>query len=342
MEMCMKKQNGKMPAIIPLCMMFVSALQFIGCSSAVQLTSAWKRTDIIIDGKQNDWQGDLYDLKKAKVTIGVRNDEKNLYLCFISTDKNVQRQIMSGGFTVWFDPTGGTDETYGIQFPVGHTMKGGGPSSGGNAGGAPPSMPENMNGGEMSSDNSGNDNSMPPMPPGNDTSMHAPPSFGGNNANSKMSSMFSSAQSEIKFLGPEKEDVQLSTMIELKTIKVQVGVTRQAFVYELQVPLQKTEDFPFTLAPTDAKNILGIEFKTETSNSSGGPGGEMGGPGGGGGMGGPGGGGGMGGPGGGGGMGGPGGGGGMGGPGGGGQGGRSDSNSSDPIEVWAKVTLAQK
>jgi hypothetical protein len=334
----MKKQNGTIPKIIPLCMVFMSALQFVGCSSAVQLASSWKQTDIIIDGKQNDWQGDLYDLKKAKVTIGIRNDEKNLYLCFISTDRSVQRQIMSGGFTVWFDPTGGTDETYGIQFPVGHTMKDGGPStSRGNAGGAPSAM-QDLSGDENSSDFLGNDNMMPPMPPGLDTSMHTPRGF----ATDKMPSLLNSGQSEIKFLGPEKKDVQLSTMIELKTIKVQIGITRQAFVYELQVPLHKTEDFPFTLSPTNSKNTLGVEFKTETISFSGGMRGP-GGPGGGGnggpdgsGMGGPPGGG----------MGGPGGGGGMGGPGGGGSGGGhrggSDSNSSDPIEVWAKVTLAQK
>lgn len=311
----MKKQTMWLQASILWCMTLVTVSQFFGCSSAVQLVSSWKQTDITIDGKQNDWQGDLYSLKKAMVTIGIRNDDKNLYLCFISNEKNVQRQIMGSGFTVWFDPTGGTDETYGIQFPVGFAKGEVSPAMGGNLSGALPSSMENMNDDEMFSDN----NAMPPPMRGRDSSMHALPEFGGNNSNNKTPSMFNSGQSEVKFLGPKKDDIQLSTLIELKTVKVQVGGTRQSFVYELQVPLHKTEDFPFTLASTDAKNIIGIEFKTESHSSQ-----RMRGPGGRGGMG-------------------ESEAGGMGAPGGMSEPvGGINPSSSDPIEVWTKVILAQK
>lgn len=232
----MNKKIMCMPAAVFMCMAFVSALQLTGCSSTVELASAWKRTDMTIDGNLNDWEGDLYSLKKANVTIGIRNDETNLYLCFSSNDKNVQRQILNGGFTVWFDPTGGTNEMYGIQFPVGF-------SKGGNEGG---------------------DNAMPPID--SYKTVHPPSESGNSNPNASMSVMLNGSQSEVRFLGPNKNDVQLSTLIELKTMKVQVGVMRQSFVYELQVPLHKTNDVPFSLVPLDAnKNVLGIEFKSGAS-----------------------------------------------------------------------------
>ncbi|HVN47986.1 MAG TPA: hypothetical protein VMU30_04105 [Bacteroidota bacterium] len=231
----MNKQLMRMPAAIVFCMALVFALQCTGCGGAVELASAWKRTEMTIDGNPNDWEGDLYRLKKANVTIGVRNDETNLYVWFSSNDKNVQRHILNGGFTVWFDPTGGTNETYGIQFPVGYSKGGSGGSD-------------------------------TPMPiPDSYTTVRSP-SEPASSPSARMSAMLNSSQNEIKFLGPNKDDVQLSTLIELKTVKVQVGVTRQSFVYELQVPLHKTSDFPFSIAPLDAKkNVIGIEYKTEAS-----------------------------------------------------------------------------
>jgi hypothetical protein len=309
----MNRQTFQIPALSLLSFVLISTLGLIGCSSAVQLTSDWKKSEILIDGKQNEWQGSLYDLKKVNVTIGVRNDAENLYLCFISYDQGVGRQIMSGGFTVWFDPSGGTDEQYGIKFPVGRPK-----------GGRPQMSDKNSEGGNNPPGDFGSGDNAPPMP-GNDNS--ASLSDGGND--DKMMPTLLNAQRELQFLGPEEKDVQQTTTLELKTIKVQLGISQKAFVYELQVPLQKTNDFPFTLTPTGKKNILSIGFKTE-ENSMGGMGGPGGGPGGPGGGGPP--------PG-----GGPGGspppGGGPGGSGG-GRGGKG-RKSSEPIDIWAKVTLAQ-
>jgi hypothetical protein len=317
----MNRQTSQIPSLFLFCFMLISMLGSLGCSSAVPLISDWKKSEIVIDGKQNDWEGSLYDLKKVNVTIGVRNDSENLYLCFISYDQGVGRQIMSGGFTIWFDPSGGTDEQYGIKFPVGRPK------------GSRAQMPDKNSGGENNPPGDfGSGDNAPPMP-GNDNSAYS--SRGEND--DKMMSMLLNAQRELQFLGPEEKDVQQASTLELKTAKVQIGMTQKAFVYELQVPLQKTIDFPFTLTPTDKKNILGIEFKTEENSMvrMGGPGGGPGGPGGGG----PPSGGGPGGP--------PGGG--PGGPPGGGQGGPppsggrggKGSNSSEPIDIWSKVTLAQ-
>jgi hypothetical protein len=305
----MNRQTFQIPSLFLLGFMLISMLGLLGCSSAVQLTSDWKKSEIVIDGKQDEWQRSLYDLKKVNVTIGVRNDAENLYLCFISYDQDAGRQIMSGGFTVWFDPSGGTDEHYGIKFPIGLPK------------GSRPQMPDkNSGGGNNPPTDFGSVDNIPPMP-GNDNS--ASLSQGGND--DKIASMLLTAQRELQFLGPEEKDVQQSTTLELKTVKLQIGMNRQMFVYELQVPLHRTEDFPFVLAPTDKKNVLGIGFKTDDNplGGMGGPGDRPGGPPPGGGPGGP-----------------PPGGGPGGLPPGGGRGGKG-SNSSEPIDIWAKVTLAQ-
>lgn len=309
----MQRRMFQIQILFLLSLVLINMLGLLGCSSAVQLTSDWKKSEIVIDGKQNDWEGSLYDLKKVNVTIGVRNDSENLYLCFISYDQSVGRQIMSGGFTVWFDPSGGTDEQYGIKFPVGRPK------------GSRAQMPDKNSGGENNPPGDfGSGDNAPPMP-GNDNSA----SIGQGGNDDKIMPMLLNAQHELQFLGPEEKDVQQASTLELKTVKVQIGMTQKAFVYELQVPLQKTIDFPFTLTPTDKKNILSIGFKTE-ENSMGGMGGPGGGPGGPGGGGHP--------P--------PGGGpggapppGGSPGGSGGGRGGKN-SNSSEPIDIWAKVTLA--
>jgi hypothetical protein len=77
-----------------------------------------EKTDIVIDGRQSDWDGSLYLLKKANVMVGARNDSENLYICFVTNDQAAQREIMRNGLTVWFDPSGGSSERYGIKFPL--------------------------------------------------------------------------------------------------------------------------------------------------------------------------------------------------------------------------------
>ena len=114
----MKKQNVYIRGVF-ICIAFAAIFILTGCSSAIKLTADWKKTDIVIDGRQNDWDGSLYLLKKANVMVGVRNDSENLYICFITNDQSAQRQIMRSGLTVWFDPSGGSSERYGIKFPLG-------------------------------------------------------------------------------------------------------------------------------------------------------------------------------------------------------------------------------
>ena len=61
----MNKQIFQIPVLFLLVFVLISTLGLIGCSSAVQLTSDWKKSEIVIDGKQKEWHGSLYGLKKS-------------------------------------------------------------------------------------------------------------------------------------------------------------------------------------------------------------------------------------------------------------------------------------
>jgi len=83
------------------------------------LKSAWRDREITIDGSDADWQGGLAYLEESKIGIGICNDEKDLYLCVVVSDRQMERQIMGSGFIVWFDAGGGKDKKFGIHYPMG-------------------------------------------------------------------------------------------------------------------------------------------------------------------------------------------------------------------------------
>jgi hypothetical protein len=237
------------------------AVLMIGCSSATQIMSDWKNTEITIDGIQNDWEGSLYDFKKENLTIGIRNDADNLYLCFISYDQGIRNKIMNGGFTIWFDPSGETDEIYGIKFPMGHQNRD--KSIDMHNDSRQSKMSENVNGDISNGEFGASDNMPPPPLSSNIDSMR-----GFEKTDSRMPIILGNARFEMQFLGPNKNDVQQTTTLELKSAAIQIKMTQKTFIYEVKLPLHRTIDFPFTLIPTNKKNSLSIEFKTEKSPES--------------------------------------------------------------------------
>ncbi|MFQ5822882.1 MAG: hypothetical protein ACE5JB_02380 [bacterium] len=91
----------------------------MGCSSKLKLNSNWRQQEITVDGEQTEWQDTMTFIEKKNVSIGVANDTEFVYVCMTSTDHQLLRQIMATGFTLWFDPEGGKEKTFGIRFPIG-------------------------------------------------------------------------------------------------------------------------------------------------------------------------------------------------------------------------------
>ena len=94
----------------------VSAL--LGCSSAVQIASSWNENAIVVDGSSADWGTSLKLMADPSVAVGIRNDDRFLYICLTTQNPVFQTQILQGGLTVWFDPKGEQEEVFGIRFPM--------------------------------------------------------------------------------------------------------------------------------------------------------------------------------------------------------------------------------
>ncbi len=93
----------------------------LGCGNT-ELESTWRDRELTIDGNAIDWEGTTVHVEDENVTVGLSNDEDFLYLFLSSNDKNIQRQLLTRGLTVWFDPDGGNDRDFGIRFPLGTGM----------------------------------------------------------------------------------------------------------------------------------------------------------------------------------------------------------------------------
>ena len=102
-----------------LCVVVLAA-----CSSFLQVTSQWNTRDVIIDGRNVDWQSSPLYNHGTLASVGMRNDRDYLYVCLATADRSTQMQMLLLGFTVWFDPQGGKEKSFGIRFPIGGTPPG--------------------------------------------------------------------------------------------------------------------------------------------------------------------------------------------------------------------------
>jgi len=265
----------------------------VGCGGSPELESKRRDREIVIDGQLDDWAGAVSYMEKENVAIGIFNDDEFLYLCLSSGEPKVRNQIMMRGMTLWLDAQGGKNKNFGIRFPLG--------------------MMESM-GSEFRMLTRGRE-SVP------DQDLQ------------KLEENFATSLAEIEILGPDKEDKRRLARKATTGIEVDAKLASGTLVYEIKIPLAKSDRYPYAIGTAD--KIIGVGVETPEVNMEemraqmrerGGMGGGRGGMGGGrGGMGGS--------------RGGMGGGrGGMGGGRGGGMpGGRE---MPEPLKAWAKVTLA--
>jgi len=61
----------------------------------------------------------MRSLEDGTVWLGVINDVDYLYMCVMTSQRPLQRQIMSTGFTVWFEHCGSQTADFGIRYPIG-------------------------------------------------------------------------------------------------------------------------------------------------------------------------------------------------------------------------------
>jgi hypothetical protein len=196
------------------------ALGTIGCRSfaTFSIDSRAPAGEIVIDGRSDDWAGRTYSIGDGEVSLGCQNDGRNLYICFLTGDRALQRGIMGGGLTVWFDPAGGQKKSLGIRYPL--------PANRGVAKGRSPEEPPAE--AEAEPPETGRE-------PGLGGAIEVITSEGGL---------------------PRKVDLESAGGIE-----VTIGRSSGFLVYELKIPLGKSEADPFAVgaAPGD---VVGIGFET--------------------------------------------------------------------------------
>lgn len=109
--------------LFPSCIVALSILSLAGCGK-LELNSAWRDREIAVDGVMTDWQNGMTYVEKANVAVGLFNDAEYMYLCLTPADRRIAAQMVGLGFTVWFDPEGGKNKTFGIHFPLGMQGRG--------------------------------------------------------------------------------------------------------------------------------------------------------------------------------------------------------------------------
>src|ERR1017187_5418554 len=88
-----------------------------GCSSIQEVTSSRNNNEIVVDGNQQDWGNIFTSVKDENVAVAFKNDNENLYICFITSDNREIVKILSSGLTIWLYPSDSKD-IIGIEYPV--------------------------------------------------------------------------------------------------------------------------------------------------------------------------------------------------------------------------------
>jgi len=185
----------------------------VGCGNyKLELNSDWRDREITVDGKNADWLGAMLFFEEDNVSVGLLNDENFFYVCLIAEDLFIRAQVMRKGFTLWFDPDGGKEKTFGIKYPLGMQASGRG-----------------MRRDEQSLERS----SQAPRRPMN----------------------------ELEILGPGKDERKKMLIAEVKGIDISIEFSSGMLVYELKVPLNKSEQHPYAIG-AEAGSSVGIGLET--------------------------------------------------------------------------------
>jgi|GEM_PF-4071972 len=207
------KNNTKNVTLLTLSLV-ASFILFSSCNEPANLQSRWRDRDIVVDGKDNEWQDcRLYTDQMTRTNIGIYNDDDYVYICFSTMDPDIQKAIVRQGFIIWFNETGGKGKALGVRYPIGA-------SSG--------------------------------IGPGGDTY----------------------SVKELQILTSEKDTGNTFTVKAAAMLDINVRIaTDQSdrLIYELKMPLKKTEKTPYAVVPSQLNKIgLGVmTVKAAGRNTSG-------------------------------------------------------------------------
>ncbi len=91
-----------------------------GCGEQ-SIKSTWRTINIKIDGSQLDWDNNVNYSQELGTGLGLMNDGKDIYLCLNIKNPFAIERILKAGFVVWFSAPKDSD-TVGVEFPVGSKL----------------------------------------------------------------------------------------------------------------------------------------------------------------------------------------------------------------------------
>ncbi len=109
-------QHSPVAGVIRL-VLFVAGIGIGGCAATMNLPSHWTDHKIVVDGRNGEWDI-TYLIDDNKLVVGLLNDSNYVYLMLATNDRPLAMSMMRG-LTVWFDPKGETNKSFGIRYPLG-------------------------------------------------------------------------------------------------------------------------------------------------------------------------------------------------------------------------------
>jgi hypothetical protein len=213
------KRLKKNISLICLCVFML----FPSGSGGDELISHVPEPGISIDGDNLDWQGKLTYLEDKELSVGVMNDETDIYVCLVSLDHDVIAQTLRQGLMVWFDSKGGKEKIFGIRYPA-EIRESGFPG-------------EDMGRGRGRSK---------PEPKELEKHINA----------------LRESRPEIAILGPDEKETARIPFMNNENIAVDIGCSSLGqFIFELQIPLKKSPGAPYAVNTSPGKKI-GLGFET--------------------------------------------------------------------------------
>ncbi|PKL82635.1 MAG: hypothetical protein CVV24_09020 [Ignavibacteriae bacterium HGW-Ignavibacteriae-3] len=93
-------------------------LFFFGCSSGAKISSGWVDNEIKVDGSISEWNKIMNKIPDRGISVGFRNDDKFLYLCFAADNRARIMMLIRNGMIIWFEPESGDKNLFGIRYPM--------------------------------------------------------------------------------------------------------------------------------------------------------------------------------------------------------------------------------
>lgn len=213
-------------AIILLLFILSTSMFLTACEEEdVKTLSSRRDREILIDGKDPEWQGVMqyYD-EKSRTLVSFLHDEKYLFMRLASNDRNIQRQILVQGLTVWFEQPHEENRKTGVHFPVGLPRE--------------KRMP------------------MFQRPPEEETRTEKDPK-------SRDDGLLEKGLVEIQLWGPGEYEQKTMPFKEMEKfdVAVKIGKTEKNLIYELKLPFTQSDMSRFGLLKPGKKGIR-VGFQT--------------------------------------------------------------------------------